>query len=102
MVLDGPVDFVRSAVSASWLGLGGGALYLGLVATVLAYAIWADLLRRYPAATVTPFALLAPLVGALASRLVFGEQFGPLRLIGMALVLLGLAIIMLPGRRAPM
>ena len=66
MVLDGPVEFARRVVSASWLGLGA-ALYLGLVATVLAYAVWADLLRRYPAAIVTPFALLAPLVGAFAS-----------------------------------
>ena len=45
MVLDGPVEFARRVVSASWLGLGA-ALYLGLVATVLAY----DGLGRSPAA----------------------------------------------------
>ena len=69
------------------------------MATVLAYAIWGDLLRRYPAATVTPFALLVPFVAAYASSLVFGERFGGLRLIGMALVLLGLAVIVLPWPR---
>jgi O-acetylserine/cysteine efflux transporter len=44
-------------------------------------------------ATVAPFALLIPFVAAYASSLVFGERFGTLRLAGMALVLLGLAII---------
>ncbi len=57
------------------------------------------LLRRYPAATVTPFALLAPFVASYSSSLVFGERFSPLRLGGMALVLLGIAVIVLPVAR---
>ena len=51
------------------------------------------------AAAVAPFALLVPVVAAGASALVFGERFGALRLAGMALVLCGLAVIVLPGRR---
>ena len=70
-------------------------VYLGLVATVAAYAVWGDLLRRRPAATVAPFVLLVPFVGAFASSLVFGERFGPRRLAGMACVLMGLAVIVL-------
>ena len=35
----------------SWPAIGA-ALYLGLAATVVAYAIWASSLRRYPAASV--------------------------------------------------
>jgi len=83
-------------VRTTWLGLAA-ALYLGVVATVLAYAIWGRLLRRYPAATVTPFALLAPIVGAYSSSVIFGERFGGRRLAGMALVLLGVAITVLSG-----
>jgi len=90
----GPTALPRAVVNASWLGIAA-TLYLGLVATVLAYAIWGRLLRRYPAATVAPFALLVPFVGAGASSLVFGERFGALRLGGMALVLGGIAIIVL-------
>lgn len=48
-------------------------VYLGLLATVLAYAIWGDLLQRYSAGTVAPFALLAPAVGLGMSSLVYGE-----------------------------
>lgn len=92
---DGPRGLVHELAGASWLGLVA-ALYLGAVATVLGYAIWGFLLRRYPAAAVTPFALLVPFVAALGSALVFGERFGPARLTGMALVLAGLAVIALP------
>ena len=96
LVLDGPFALAGAIVDATWLALAA-TLYLGLVGTILAYAIWGRLLRRYPAATVAPFALLVPFVGAVASSLVFGERFGALRLIGMALVLGGIAVIVLPG-----
>ena len=103
LAMDGPTGIASSVTGASWLAVGA-ALYLGLVATVLAYAIWGSLLSHYSAATVTPFALLAPFVAAYVSSLVFGERFGTLRLVGMGLVLLGLAVIVLPldrlaGRR---
>ena len=98
MALDGPTHLARALGSASWLGIAA-VLYLGVVATVFAYALWGMLLRRYPAATVTPFALLAPFVASYSSSLVFGERFTPLRLAGMALVLLGIAVIVLPVGR---
>lgn len=97
VVLDGPAALPRVVAGAPWAGLAA-AVFLGLVATTLAYAIWGALLRRYPAATVTPFALLVPFVGAASSAAVFGERFGALRLAGMALVLAGLAVIVLPRR----
>lgn len=89
---DGPRALWASWLGASWLALGA-VLYLGVVATVLAYAIWGSLLRRHPAAQVAPFALLVPFVAAASSALVLGERFGPRRLVGMGLVLLGLAIL---------
>jgi O-acetylserine/cysteine efflux transporter len=100
LILDGgPAALPQAVSNASWLGVAA-AFYLGLVATVLAYAIWGRLLRQYAAATVAPFALLVPFVGACLSSLVFGEQFGALRLAGMALVLLGIAVIVIPWDRA--
>ena len=98
LALDGPGGIAHAVTGVTWRGLAA-VLYLGAVATVLAYAIWGDLLRRYPAVAVTPFALLVPFVAAAGSALVFGERFGPLRLGGMALVLLGLAVIVLPWPR---
>jgi O-acetylserine/cysteine efflux transporter len=94
LALDGP----PALATVTLAGLAA-AIYLGVAATVLAYAIWADLLRRYPVAAVTPFALLAPLVAASASAIVFGERFPPFRRVGMALVLLGTATIVTAGAR---
>jgi O-acetylserine/cysteine efflux transporter len=98
LVMDGPAGLAYDISNASSTGVVA-TLYLGVVATILAYAIWGRLLRRYPAATVTPFGLLVPFVGGYSSALVFGERFGPLRLAGMALVLLGIAVIVLPWPR---
>ena len=72
----------------------GGALYLGAAAASV-YAIWGGLLGRHPAAAVAPSALLSPVTGVVASALVFGERFTSLRYAGMALILAGLAVIIL-------
>ena len=88
---------------ASWLSVGA-AVYLGAMATVVAYAVWGKLLQRYPAAVVAPFALLASCTGVLGSAVAFGEVFSAVRYAGMALILLGVAEIVVPvswGRRKP-
>ena len=98
LVIDGPLALPRRLLAAPAVGLVS-TVFLGLVATALAYAVWGRLLRRYPTATVAPFALLVPVVGALSSSLAFGERFGPLRLLGMALVLAGLAVAVYSGTK---
>jgi O-acetylserine/cysteine efflux transporter len=99
LALDGAGALPRALARASPVGLGA-ALYLGAVATVVAYAIWGRLLRHYTTATVAPFALLVPCVGAISSRIVFGERFGGLRLAGTALVVAGVGVVALSTRRA--
>lgn len=89
---------ISTLSSASWLSIVS-VLYLGLVATVLAYAVWGRLLQLYSAVSVTPFALLTPIVGAIASAIVFGEEFTPLRLSGIIVMLIGLCIIVMPINR---
>lgn len=92
---DGP--WLPAAIlRASWLGLAA-VIYLGALATTLCYALWGYLLQRYPTATLAPFALLAPCVGIVSAALIFGEVFTPARYAGMALILAGLAIVVLPG-----
>jgi O-acetylserine/cysteine efflux transporter len=86
-----------AVLQASWASLGA-ALYLGVFATLVGYALWNDLLRRYPTASVAPFALVAPCVGVVSSALIFGEVFEPERYAGMVLILAGLAVVVLPVR----
>jgi O-acetylserine/cysteine efflux transporter len=96
----GDLSIVKAAMDASWTALAA-TLYLGAVATVLAYAIWSRLLARYPSAMVAPFALLAPCVGVIASHIVFGEEFTTLRSAGMGLIVAGVAIAVMPQRSRP-
>jgi O-acetylserine/cysteine efflux transporter len=98
VAIDGASGIAHALTALTWRG-GAAVLYLGAVATVFAYAIGGDLLRRYPTAAVTPFALLVPFVAAAGSAVVFGERFGTLRLSGMALVLVGLGVIVMPAAR---
>ena len=86
---------IPQLLAASWTSLAA-ALYLGAIATTLAYAIWGRLLARYSTAIVAPFALIAPCVGVVGSALVFGEVFGAIRYVGMLFILAGPAVIVLP------
>ena len=89
---------VEATLSASWLSIGA-VFYSGFLAIGIAYAAWGYLLQRYPSAVVAPFGLLTPCIGVVAAKLVFGEAFSPTRYAGMALILCGLAIIVLPLQR---
>jgi O-acetylserine/cysteine efflux transporter len=87
-------ELITAITNASWISLAS-AIYLGAFATVAAYAIWGKLLVRYSSIQVAPFALIAPCAGTVGSWLVFGEVFGPLRYVGMVLILVGVAVAVL-------
>jgi len=92
-------DSLLQAICHASLPSIAAVFYLGSLATPVAYAVWGNLRQRYSAVVVSPFALLSPCTGVLASALIFREIFGPLRYVGMLLILGGLAIIVLPRRR---
>lgn len=96
-VFDGHVDLAGAFLHASWLSLGA-VVYLGVFATVLAYATWGYLLQRYSTGAVAPFALLSPCAGVVPSALIFGELPSPTRYAGMALIVAGLVVVVLPAR----
>lgn len=94
-----PVHMWKSLIHLSPLVIFA-TLFLSLGSTTLGYWIWGRLLRAYSAVQVAPFALLIPFIGAAASSVVFGETFGALRLAGMIVVVLGIAVMLL-SRRPP-
>jgi O-acetylserine/cysteine efflux transporter len=95
-VYDEGAPFLQAIAGAAWPSIAA-VLYLGILSTTVAYGMWGYLLQRYSAAVVAPFALLSPCTGVLASALIFGEVFEPLRYAGMALILAGLAVVVLPA-----
>ncbi len=91
-------DIVAAVLNTGWRDVGS-LLYLAVVSTWFGYVAWGRLLSLYPMAAVSPYALLIPIFGMASSALVFGERFGPERLGGAALVMLGVAVATLSFRR---
>ena len=72
----------------------GAAVYLGVVVTVAGLFLWIHLLRVVPARTAASVQYLQPVVGIVASALMFGDPLGVLFVVGVVLVLVGLALSM--------
>jgi O-acetylserine/cysteine efflux transporter len=89
--LDGP-DRVILALTHLDRGAVAAVAYLAYPTTIFAFGIWAFLLSRHPAATVTPFALLVPVAGILGSALILGEVMHPIEAVGGAIIVIGLFI----------
>ncbi|WLW61847.1 EamA family transporter [Achromobacter aegrifaciens] len=73
-------------------------LYLAVLATLVAYTLWTQLLTRHAAAKIAPFSLLVPVVGLWAASVAFGERLETLQWVGVACVLAGLLFNQLGGR----
>ena len=67
-------------------------LWQSLGNTLFGYGAWGFLLARYPAAVISPFALLIPVSGMAASALLLGEPLPLWKLAAAGLILSGLAI----------
>jgi len=70
----------------------GSIAFLAWPTTVFAFTAWVFLLRKHPAAVVTPFALLIPVFGMGSTAFAFGERLDPLAALGSLLIFLGLMI----------
>ncbi len=96
-----------TAPQATWTALAHPSLKLALSVAALAYggtlfsySLWARLMSKYPAAAVTPFALLVPVVGMVAASLLFQERASAAEIFGALLVMIGLALNVFGGRLA--
>lgn len=70
----------------------GTAVYLGVVVTVLGLFLWLHLLRTVPARIAAGIQYLQPVVGVAAASVMFGDNLGLFFILGVALVLGGLAL----------
>lgn len=91
-------DHVTGALQHAGWGLWGAVLFMGLANTVLGFGVWATLIREHGAARVAPLSLLVPVFGLIASALAFHEGFPAGKMLGAALVLVGLLLHVFGGR----
>ena len=83
----------------NWAGAGAVG-YVAWISTLLGFAIWGFLLRQYESSVVAPFSLLVPVFGMFSAWAILGEDLSVLQAAAGGIVLLGLAIPQLVGRRA--
>ena len=91
LLLDGPAALAAPILAPTWRGWF--VLFYTVVPVMwLGYLIWGTLLRTYPAAKVGPVSLLVPCAALAISGYLTGEPLDGLRLLGVAVVLGGVAL----------
>jgi O-acetylserine/cysteine efflux transporter len=94
LFIEGP-DAIAHGLSVSSASTWLAVAWQSFGNTLFGYAAWGMLLARYPAATITPMALLVPVFGMSASSWWLAEPLPMWKLIAAALVILGLAVNLL-------
>jgi len=91
-----PVPYLETAGWVVW----GTVAYLGLIMTALGYGLWYGLIRRHPVGQVAPFILLLPVFSVTGGIVLLGECLTPLIALGGAVVIAGVAFILVERRTA--
>ncbi len=90
LITEGPAHLLAPILAPTWKGWFA-LLYTVVPVMWLGYLIWGTLLRTYPAAKVGPISLLVPCVALGFAGWLVGEPLGGLRLVGVIVVLGGVA-----------
>jgi O-acetylserine/cysteine efflux transporter len=91
LIFEGWQADLAGVQQADWLSWAA-VIWQSVANTMFGYGAWGWLLSRYPAATVSPTALLVPIFGMSTSALVLGEGLEIWKLAAAGLVLGGLAL----------
>jgi len=91
-----------SAVRQDWVGLSPGAwgslAYAAAISMLLAYSLWAWAIARHGVGRTVPYLFLIPVVTGMLAAVFLGERFGPLKIGGGLLVLVGTALVRVGGK----
>jgi O-acetylserine/cysteine efflux transporter len=101
LIFEGPAKISQTMITVATpaaLPSVLGLLYIVLIATLIGYGLWNNLLSRHRSSEVAPFSMLVPIVGVASSWLAFGEQVEPLVIIAGAAVIAGVWFASRKGR----
>ncbi|MCL1122998.1 EamA family transporter [Shewanella surugensis] len=85
------IDLLLNTSISAWLSI----LYQSVIVTVIGYALWGDLLRRYSSINIAPFSLLMPVAGLIGANIILGEKLTVMELVGTIIIMIGLMICVL-------
>jgi O-acetylserine/cysteine efflux transporter len=98
LAIEGPDRILQTIVTLSWPQWIGVA-FQAWPTTLLAFGLWAWLLKNYPVVLIAPFTLLVPIVGMSCAVWLLDEPAQWWKLAGAALVLVGLAMNVISHRQ---
>ena len=87
----GQMQAVASADLVGW----GAVAFMAIMVTIVSYAIWYRVLRRYTVNQAMPFTLLVPVIGVLAAALLLNEKLTWQVIVGGIATIAGVAVIVL-------
>ena len=73
-------------------------LYQGVVVAGLCFIVWAELLKKHAAGTLSMFSFIVPICGIALSSVMFHESLAPGLFLGTALVLAGVFVVIRLGQ----
>ena len=80
-----------------WVGLSLGAwaslVYASAVSMLVAYTLWSWAIERRGVGRTVPYLFLVPVVTGLLAVFLLDERFGPFKVVGGLLVLVGTALV---------
>lgn len=94
LLLEGPAA-IAQGLSHAGPGTWAVVIWQSVGNTMFGYGVWAILLSRYPAATVSPLSLLVPVFGFAASAVWLGEPLPAWKIGATLLIMAGLALNLL-------
>ncbi|MEM9320067.1 MAG: EamA family transporter [Pseudomonadota bacterium] len=83
-----PLATIAALSPTTWAAVG----YVAGISTIVGFSLWGALLARHSAASVTPFALLIPVVGMAVAAIILGERLSGLEALGAVVVFAGLLL----------
>ncbi|MGI9087190.1 MAG: EamA family transporter [Chthoniobacterales bacterium] len=95
----GAMTTIHLSPAWAWTGLTGLAspmVWLGIIFLILSFITWLYVLKHLPLSVAFPVSQVVHIMVPLGSWLVLGELISPLRWGGIALVLIGLAVVAKP------
>ncbi len=89
------VHLPEPTATAGWLyaAATSSRVWTALLCLTLVFALWMTILRRLPLATAFPMTALTYVVVVLGSQILFDETVAPLQYLGVALIVVGVAIL---------
>lgn len=85
-------DVVHESLSSIGWELALGFVFTSWIASLGGFAVWMNLMKKYPAAVVSPWSLWTPPFGMLAGAIVLHQYPQPIEWVGAGIVLLGILI----------